>query len=111
MPRGFSEPYEGVSVRLPVGQTGELTERLQVSQHDPAGRAVSMLGDNNLRYTLIVGVRVVVLVTVEEHHHVGEFFDGLCGLEAGEPRAFIVATLQSLWKPGEYQHWNTKLSR
>src|ERR1051326_6348821 len=52
----------------------ELGRALQEQQLDLPGRAIAMLGHDNVGDALLVGVWVVLLVTIDEQHHVGILF-------------------------------------
>src|SRR5215207_4690470 len=53
-----------------AGEGGELGVLLHPGELDLAGGAVTVLADDDLGDALVVGFGVVVLVAVEEHHHV-----------------------------------------
>src|SRR5215210_6900755 len=58
-----------------TGEGGELGVLLHPGELDLACGSVAVLADDDLGYALVVRVRVVVLVAVEEHHHVCVLLD------------------------------------
>ena len=58
-------------------EVGELRVPLQEGELLGADRAVAVLGEDHLGQALILGVLVVVLVAVEEHHEVRVLLDAV----------------------------------
>src|SRR4051794_24658147 len=75
---------------LLAGDVRELRIALQERELELARRAVSVLGDDDLRNALALGIRVVVLVAVDEHHQVGVLFDLAALPEVREDRSLVL---------------------
>ena len=74
-----------------VFESGEVGE---VGEFDGAGRAVALLGDDDLGLALDVFVfAVVVLFAVDEGDDVGVLLDGAGFAEVGEQRFFVAGAL------------------
>src|SRR3954454_6005178 len=82
-------------------QVGELRVALEEGELDRVRRAVAVLGQVHLGEALLVGLVVVVLVAVDEHHQVGVLLDRPGLAEGGEDRPLVVALLD---RAGELRH-------
>src|SRR6187551_1871782 len=82
-------------------QIRELRVALEERELDAVGRAVAVLGHVHLGDPLLVGLVVVVLVAVDEHHEVGVLLDRTGLAQVGEDRALVVALLDG---PRELRH-------
>src|SRR4051812_15847382 len=78
---------------LLAGPIGELRIVLEEDEADGAHGAVAVLGEDQLRAALILGLGVVVVVPVEEADHVRVLLDRAGFAEVGEDRALIGALL------------------
>src|SRR3954469_20020337 len=76
-----------------------------------AQAAVAVLGDDEVGLARAVGVLVVVLVAVDEHHEVGVLLD-LAGLaQVAQHRALVGARLDSTGQLREGDHRHLELTR
>ena len=75
----------------------------QPYEFNGSDRAVSLFGDDDFSDVFLVGVFVVIVVSVEEHNHVGILLDGSGFSEVGQHRT-VVGTL--LYGSGELGQGN-----
>ena len=82
---------------------------------DIADRAVSLLGDDDLRLAAnafpILVVGLVILLAVDEHHHVGILLDGARFAEVVEPRAVVTGGFRLPIQLSEAQHRDIEFAR
>ena len=75
----------------------------QPYEFNGSDRAVSLFGDDDFSDVFLVGVFVVIVVSVEEHNHVGILLDGSGFSEVGQHRT-VVGTL--LYGSGKLRQGN-----
>src|SRR5690606_5014093 len=78
--------FLGLLEELEVGKARRAIEEAQV---DRANGTVPVLGDDELGDALLVGVLIVVLVAVDEHHDVGVLLDRAGFAEVRKHRAMV----------------------
>ena len=65
----------------------------QPSEIDGSNWTVTLLSDNDLGNSLEFGILVVVIVTIDEHYHIGILLDGSGLSEVGKHRTVIRSLL------------------
>src|SRR5215210_1296560 len=60
---------------LAAGEGGELGVLLEPGKLHLARRSVAVLADDDLGDALVVGVRIIIFISIQEHYHVCVLFD------------------------------------
>src|SRR5262249_9709063 len=92
---------------LEAFEAHELTEE---TQRDLAGRTVALFGEDDLRQPAGLFRRLVVVLAVEQHDHVGVLLDGARLAEIAHARPIVVAALDVAVELGQSDHRQLQLS-
>src|ERR687898_793431 len=94
----------------PPSQGGELGVLLHPGELDLAGRTVAVLADDDLGDALVIRVRVVVFVAVEEHYHVRVLLYGARIAKVGEQGPLVVALFDGSTELRYRQHGHVEVA-
>src|SRR3954468_2925875 len=105
-----------VGVRRPAGPSRLLhVDETRVVQlggdEDVSGRAVSVLGHDEVRLTRARGLLLVEVLAVQQNHHVGVLLDRAGLSKVGELRALVLSLLRATVELADRDDRNLELLR
>src|ERR1017187_1852936 len=110
-----TEVYEGRAIRLLrialPGVVQELRVLLLEGERDFADRPVAVLGDDQVGHAGALGVLVVVLVAVDEHHQVGVLLEVPALAQIRELRFLVRARVDRAAELRQGDHRHAELAR
>ena len=83
----------------------------QPDQIDGSDRAVSLFGDDDFRDSLILGILIIVIISIDKHNDVGILLDRSLLTQVGKHRTVVGTLLNSPGKLGQCNNRHIQLSR